>query len=105
MNTGEEKKKNRGGLREFLSVKTELPSDLLCGGFRLEVRGRNQIFLTGCRRILKYSSEEMIMSVKGFSVSVRGERLVCSTYHAGNISIDGFVKSVNFIDASDAEDY
>ena len=99
MSVSDANRKNKGGIREFLSSKAVLPSDLLCDGFRLEIRGRNQIFISGCRRIIKYSPNEMIMAIKGFSVSVQGQRLVCSTYHAGTISIDGFVTDVVFIDA------
>lgn len=88
----------KGGLRELLAVKAELPSDLLFGKFRVEIRGRNQVFVGGCKRIVKYSTEEMILSAGEFAVSITGERLVCSTYLSGTVSIDGYVTGVNFTD-------
>ena len=88
--------KEKKGLLEFLAVKTALPSDALLGEMRIELRGRNTLFMQGCRRILKYSPEEMIMAAKGFSISVKGERLVCSTYHDGVVSIDGIISGVEF---------
>ena len=84
------------GFFEYLSVKTELPSDALCGEVRVEMRGRNLVFLSGCRRIIKYSAEEMILAVKGDLLSVKGTRLICSSYHGGTVSIEGSISSVSF---------
>ena len=82
---------DRRGLWEYLAVKAELPSDVVAGGFRVEMRGRNTLFLHGCRRILKYSPQEMVMVAKGITVSVTGERLVCSTFHNGTVTVDGLL--------------
>ena len=79
------------GLWEYLAVKAELPSDVVARGFRMEMRGRHTLFLHGCRRILKYSPQEMVMEAKGITVSVTGERLVCSTFHDGTVTVDGLL--------------
>ena len=96
MSKNNENSSKKRGIVEFLSVKTALPSDILTGEFRLEIRGRNNCIVNGCRRILKYSPTEMILSIKGFSVNISGERLVCSSYHDGAICIDGYVYGVSF---------
>lgn len=97
MNQNQNKNKQRKNrFFEYLTEKAELPADLLAGEFRIELRGRNTVFLHGCRRILKYSQNEMIMAAKGFSVSIRGDRLVCSAYHDGTVSIDGYICGVEF---------
>ncbi len=93
---------SRKGIVEYLSVKAELPSDILTGDLRIEMRGRNLLFIQGCRRILNYSPCLMIMAVKDMSVEVAGERLICSTYHSGTVSIEGYIKSIN-IDDGEAE--
>ncbi len=87
--------KDKVGLLELLATKASIPSDSLAGEARIELRGRNTLFMQGCRRILKYSPDEMIMAAKGFSVSVKGERLICSTYHDGAVSIDGMIASID----------
>lgn len=89
-------KENKRGLIEYLSVKAELPSDILSGEARIELRGRNCLFVWGCRRILKYSQKHMILEMKGDRVSVRGERLVCTSYHSGTVSVEGLIRSVSF---------
>lgn len=99
--SGEKNVDKKRGLAEILALGAELPSDLLCGRFRLEIRGRNQLFIWGCRRILKYSEDEMVMSAKGFSVAIRGERLICSAYHEGGVSIEGYICGVDFEDVAE----
>ena len=99
MNSEKNKKnKEKRGIVEYLALKTELPADTLSGNFRIEIRGRNTLFMQGCRRIIKYSPEEMIMAAKGFEVSIVGARLVCTTYHDGTVTVDGYIYGVNFDD-------
>ncbi len=89
-------KGDKRGLVEYLSVKAELPSDALAGEARIEIRGKNLLFVNGCRRILKYSPELIILSVKNDSVHIMGERLICTSYHAGAVSIEGCIFGVSF---------
>ncbi len=96
-------KESRRTLVEYLSVKAELSSDALVGEARIELRGRNLLFIQGCRRILKYSPRHMILEVKGDRVSVKGERLVCTSYHGGTVSVEGLVSFVGFGDEEDSE--
>lgn len=79
------------GFLEYLAVKAALPSDVVAKDFRMEMRGRHTLFLHGCRRILKYSPQEMVMEAKGITVCVTGERLVCSTFHDGTVTVDGLL--------------
>ncbi|MBR3686434.1 MAG: YabP/YqfC family sporulation protein [Clostridia bacterium] len=88
--------KEKRGFLELLAVKAELPSDVLGSDFRVELRGRNTLFMQGCRRILKYSPDEMIMSARGFAVVIEGERLICSTYHGGTVTVEGNILAVRF---------
>ena len=83
-------------LIEYLSTKTSLPSDLISGGFRLEVRGRNLVIGFGCKRILKYTPSLIIIAARDFSVGIFGERLVCTTYHEGAICIEGHIEKAEF---------
>ena len=97
---GSEKNEKRG-LVEFLTVKTGLPCDILTGDFRIELRGRNQLYLHGCRRIIKYSTEEMKLAAAAFSVCVTGKRLICSAYYGGTVCIEGHIVGFMIEDAED----
>lgn len=94
----EERSKNdkKISLIEFLSTKTSLPSDILLGGFRLEIRGRNSVMCFGCSSILKYTPCCIIMASKDFSVGILGCRLICTSYHEGAVSIEGFIEKIEF---------
>lgn len=95
--------KEKRGFLEFLAVKAELPSDVLGSDFRIELRGRNTLFMQGCRRILKYSPNEMIMSAHGFTVVIKGERLICSAYHSSTVTVEGNILSINFEESNSEE--
>ncbi len=94
-------KEVKRGITEYLSSVSELPSDAMSGEVRIELRGRYQLFITGCRKIIKYSPTLMILAVKGDKLSVGGERLVCTSYHGGTIAIEGKIISVIFGEVSE----
>ncbi len=86
------------GLVEFLAVKASLPSDILSGELRIEIRGRNTLYLQGCRRIMTYSPTEMVLLAKSCIIKVAGERLVCSSYHDGTVTVEGLIDGVQFVE-------
>ena len=94
-NETNKKNRHKRGFLEHLAVAAELPSDALIGEARVELRGRHTLFMQGCRRILKYSPEEMVIAGKDFSVSIKGERLVCSAYYNGTVTVDGLICDIS----------
>lgn len=90
----EHKKAADGNIFRAVISKTQLPCDLLAGEFRLEMRGRRELFVSGCRRILKYSEREMVIRAKVFDVFIEGDGLVCASYHYSGIAINGLVKTI-----------
>ena len=96
MSTDISQASKKNGLIEYLSVKTTLPSDLLSGGFRIEVRGRNSAICFGCRRIVKYTPDNIVLAAKDFTVGILGEGLICTSYHEGAICIEGFIRKIEF---------
>ncbi len=91
-----EQKSRKRGIVEYLSLKAELPSDALAGEVRIELRGRNSLFLGGCRRIVKYSPELIVFRIKGGEVFIKGDALICTSYHSGTVGIEGRIGSVSF---------
>lgn len=95
---GENKKHaQRNFMREILS-KTAFPTDMLDGEFRLEMHGRRELYIQGCRRIIKYSESKIVLSAKVFDVCICGEGLFCSSYHCSGVEISGFIESVSLLD-------
>ena len=93
----ENHKSDKRSLLEILAVGAELSPDSLAGEPRIELRGKNQLFIGGCRRIITYSPTLISLAVKGDELSVVGERLVCTAYHGGSISIEGAISSLSFM--------
>jgi len=96
MHKNNDKKSSK--LASALASGMSLPSDALFGEMRIELRGRNTLTVSGCRRILKYSSEEIKLALKGFEVSVKGCGLLCTTYHYGTVGIEGCIGTIAFDD-------
>lgn len=97
------KTEKKGRLRSFIRDSVSLPSDAFASGFGVEMRGRGLLFLQGCKRIIKYSPEEMILAAKGFDVSIKGERLVCTTYYGGTVTVEGRIDKIDFAAEEDSQ--
>ncbi len=95
---GEKAAVERRPIPEWLAVKLDVPSDILCGGLRIELRGRNTLLVHGCLKILQYTSEEMQLALRGCVLRVTGERLICHTYLAGAVGVEGKINGVCFLD-------
>lgn len=83
---------------EWLAVKLDFPPDVLTGGMRVELQGRNTLLVHGCRKILHYTPESMRLLMKGCVLCVDGERLVCHTYLAGAVCVEGQIDRIFFTD-------
>ena len=92
-----------GGIKKFIEDKTELPSDILEGEFSAEIRERGVLYMRGCRRIIKYSPNEMIMAARGFEVRIRGEGLICTSYNCGAITVEGEIFGVDLANWGECE--
>ena len=74
----------------------DITPDILPGGSYVEIRGRGSLLIRGCRKILKYSREEIVIATCRDVFSVRGESLTCISYLAGAVGIEGRIDGVDF---------
>ena len=93
----------RGRLASFLRDSVSLPSDGFIGSFTVEMRGRELLFMQGCRGIVKYSKEEIILAAKGFFVSIKGNGLICTSYYGGTVTVEGKVNNIDFFDGEEGK--
>ena len=94
-------RKNELPLGEWLSLKLDIPSDIMSGGMRVELRGRNSMTVHGCRKILGYSPDRIILQMKDCIIEVCGACLVCISYLAGAVGIEGRICAVTLEDGGD----
>lgn len=85
----------RETLPELLSRLADIPADLT-SGMSLEMRGRNELVLCGCREILCYAPERITLIQCGYCISIEGRRLTMSSYSDGRISIRGEVDRIDY---------
>ena len=92
----EKGKGERGSLREKLLHALDLPADTLPGGWMIEMRGRHEITVRGCGKILEYTPERIRLSLPHCILNVLGCRLCCIAYHADAVSVEGVIRQIMF---------
>ena len=90
------KKDKRVRAAEWLERKFDISPDIL-DGVRIEIRGQNKLLLQGCRKILKYGEDEMLLDLGKTQLRVCGERLWCTSFISGALGVGGHICSVSFI--------
>ena len=88
---------------EALVGSCDVPPELLHGGCFIEIRGRNSITVRGCRKIVRYSTETIVLRMKSELVEIRGKRLTCLTYLSGAVAVEGLIDSVCFVKTHNGE--
>ena len=92
----DKKKEEKRSILEYLALQGDIGGDSLAGDIYLEMRGRNCLLVKGCRRILGYSPECILLEVKNGKLTLMGKRLVCTSFHSGSIGIEGEISSLTF---------
>lgn len=95
-------KSSRRSISEWLSVRLDIPADL-SDGLRLDLRGRHTLTVHGCRRILDFTPCEIRLSLPETTLVVCGERLICTSYLAGAVGIEGLISGLRFEDTAAEE--
>ena len=97
------KKTNTAGekvsLRERMVKRLDIPPDLFPRTGLVELRGQNAVTVKGGGKILLYTPEEIRMGYGKGCLSVRGRRLVCTSYYVGAVGIEGYISEISFEDA------
>ena len=79
----------------------DVPPEILCGGCFAEIRGRNHVTVRGCRRVVKYSPEAVVLKMIRESIVIVGKRLRCLTYFSGAVTVEGIIDTFSFLGADE----
>ncbi len=90
-------KKSARTLSEWLSVCLDIPSDV-GDGIRIDLRGRHTLTVHGCRRILDFAPTEIRLALPDTTLVIAGERLICTSYLAGAVGVEGCICCIRFED-------
>ena len=86
---------NKPTFSELISTLADIPADIT-DGMTLEMRGRNELLLCGCREIFEYSRERISVLQGRCRVCVSGRRLTMTSYSEGRITVGGEIDSIDF---------
>lgn len=96
----ETKKKNiashRPSLTELLVKYADITPDAITNAPTIELRGRCQLLICGCKEMLEYSRERVRVNTGCGVVSVDGRRLIVSSFCGRRVSVKGEIDSVSF---------
>lgn len=70
--------------------------DAMCSkdSFGVTLTGRHEAVVTGCRHILHYGDEEMILALSKGRLAVRGKGLFCYSFEGGAVTLRGRIDAV-----------
>lgn len=77
-----------------LGEKLDIPREALPHGFALALSGGREMTVWGCRRILSYDEAEIVVLVQGRALRIKGERLFCSAFGEGAVTVTGKIDTL-----------
>ena len=89
-------KQKKESLGEKISRGLDIPPDVMPGSSLVSIRGRSSLSVSGSTSIIRYTPEEIILSMKRGALSVKGTSLMCISYNSSEVSIEGKINSVSF---------
>lgn len=60
------------------------------------LRGNEGATVYGCKKIVRYDRDRICLCIGARCVCVRGEDLICTSFSAGSVSVEGEISSVHF---------
>lgn len=73
-----------------------LPEEIYSSAPFIELRGRHEVCVQGCRKVLLCTPEAVRLALREGSLLVQGRELCCMTYFAGAVSVRGIICGVCF---------
>lgn len=67
------------------------------------MRNNRILSVHGCRKILKYSTETIILLLSDRIMTVRGKCLTCISYYVGAVGIEGEIEGLDYSPICDGE--
>lgn len=88
--------RKRKELLARLGERLDIPREALPGGFGLTLSGQSELTVRGCRRILHYGEDCIRLSLGKTVLSVMGERLLCTAFGGGTVTVGGHICGLVF---------
>ncbi len=79
----------------------ELPKDVIYGDVLLRIAGNKEIIIENYKGILLYTTEEIAIACKGFTIRVYGENLHIQYFSGYDMKISGPFHRIDYISNGD----
>ena len=76
----------------------DLPPEVAAGVPQMELYGNRQIYLSGHRGVISYSTEEVAVAGGSLTVHITGTELQLAAMTAGELRLTGFIKQVELME-------
>lgn len=88
--------RKRGGMIERICRLADLPREALPGGFGATLSGQNELTVRGCRRILRFTPEEVRLWLPSAVLTVTGKGLLLTGFGGGSVTVTGEIDGIFF---------
>lgn len=79
-----------------LAEKLELPGEIMPGTGSLTITGGRRALIEGCRGLLEYSKERLVLALQRGKISINGADLCIRAMNAGTLVISGRIETVEW---------
>lgn len=88
---------DRKQLKDNFVHTLDLPQDLFLGLPNISLCGNKEIYISNHHGILSYDVNTACILVKGFQIQITGRELYFSSYTKDDLTVRGYIRSVEFI--------
>ncbi len=75
----------------------DLPMDIFLGMPNFSLFGNKELYISNHRGIIAFGEDEITILVKEYQVRIKGKELVLSNYTKEDITINGYIHSMEFV--------
>lgn len=88
---------------EKLSRLFELPQESVSSVPIFEIKGKNEVSVSGCTGILEYSEDRIVLALADGALEVLGKYLLLCDFRDGELSVRGEIASAAFVNRDGGE--
>lgn len=81
---------------QTLTERLDIPAGPGYAGEWIEILGDREIWVTGCRGVLEYEENRVVLKMHRRTLKISGSRLNCLTYRDKTVEIRGQIESLLF---------
>lgn len=82
-------------IKERIASAAEFPIECVSGVPVIEIKGRNEAYVSGCSRILEYTPQTVMFDAGHYNIKIEGEKMLLSDFTAGCMCVSGNILKID----------